>query len=43
MYRTILVPLENSATDLAILSHIRGLARLAGLLGPRSDSEPSGA
>lgn len=29
MYRTILVPLENSATDLAILAHIRGLARMA--------------
>lgn len=27
MYRTILIPLENSATDQAILEHIRGLAR----------------
>jgi len=30
MYRTILVPLENSRTDRTILMHIRGLARLAG-------------
>ncbi len=30
MYRTILVPLENSATDGAILAHVRRLARLAG-------------
>ncbi|HVZ95110.1 MAG TPA: universal stress protein [Phycisphaerales bacterium] len=30
MYRTILVPLENSAADEAILSHIRSLAKLLG-------------
>jgi nucleotide-binding universal stress UspA family protein len=30
MYRHILVPLENSPTDEAILKHIRGLARLTG-------------
>lgn len=30
MYRTILIPLENSATDEAILTHVRRLARLAG-------------
>ena len=30
MYRTILVPLENSPTDAAILTHIRSLAKLAG-------------
>ncbi len=28
MYKNILVPLENSATDTVILTHIRGLARL---------------
>ncbi|MBX7258587.1 MAG: universal stress protein [Candidatus Hydrogenedentes bacterium] len=28
MYRHILIPLENSPTDEAILQHIRGLARL---------------
>jgi nucleotide-binding universal stress UspA family protein len=28
MYRTILIPLENSPTDDAILQHIRSLARL---------------
>jgi nucleotide-binding universal stress UspA family protein len=30
MYRHILVPLDNSPTDEAILTHIRGLARLCG-------------
>lgn len=30
MYKTILIPLDNSAADATILSHIRGLARLAG-------------
>jgi nucleotide-binding universal stress UspA family protein len=30
MYRTILVPLENSPTDATILAHIQGLARLTG-------------
>lgn len=30
MYQHILVPLENSPTDDAILTHIRGLARLTG-------------
>ena len=30
MYRTILVPLENSPTDVKILEHIQGLARLTG-------------
>ncbi|HVP72216.1 MAG TPA: universal stress protein [Phycisphaerales bacterium] len=30
MYRTILIPLENSPTDEAILAHIRGLAKLCG-------------
>lgn len=30
MYRTILVPLEHTKTDEAILVHVRGLARLAG-------------
>lgn len=30
MYRTILIPLENSPTDEAILAHVRPLARLAG-------------
>jgi nucleotide-binding universal stress UspA family protein len=30
MYRTILVPLENSPADATILEHIRGLARLTG-------------
>lgn len=30
MYRKILVPLENSAADDAILEHIRSLARLTG-------------
>lgn len=30
MYKTILVPLENSRTDEAILAHVRPLARLAG-------------
>ncbi len=30
MYQHILIPLENSPTDTAILSHIRGLARLTG-------------
>ena len=29
MYRTIVIPLENSPTDEAILRHIRGLARVA--------------
>ncbi len=29
MYRTILVPLENSGADATILEHIRGLARMA--------------
>ena len=28
MYRHILIPLDNSPTDEAILTHIRGLARL---------------
>jgi len=28
MYRTILIPLEHSATDQAILAHIRGLAKM---------------
>jgi nucleotide-binding universal stress UspA family protein len=30
MYKTILIPLENSATDATILGHIRALARLTG-------------
>lgn len=30
MYRTILVPLENSAADEAILAHVQQLARLTG-------------
>lgn len=30
MYRTILIPLDNTRTDEAILAHIRPLARLAG-------------
>jgi nucleotide-binding universal stress UspA family protein len=30
MYRTILVPLENSPTDVTILGHIQSLARLTG-------------
>ncbi len=30
MYRTILIPLENSPTDDAILAHIRGLAKMCG-------------
>src|SRR5580700_283695 len=30
MYRHILIPLENSATDRAILDHVRPLARLVG-------------
>ena len=30
MYRTILIPLENSATDQTILTHIRPLARQLG-------------
>lgn len=30
MYKRILVPLENSAYDAAILAHVRGLARLTG-------------
>ena len=30
MYSKILVPLENSAYDAAILQHVRGLARLTG-------------
>ncbi len=30
MYRHILIPLDNSAADEAILRHIRGLARLSG-------------
>ena len=30
MYRTIVIPLENSPSDEAILRHIRPLARLAG-------------
>ena len=30
MYRRILVPLENSATDAAILEHVRKLARVCG-------------
>ena len=30
MYRTILIPLENSPTDAAILTHIRPLAKLCG-------------
>ncbi len=30
MYRHILIPLENSPADEAILQHIRGLARLTG-------------
>ena len=30
MYRTIMVPLENSPTDAAILAHVRPLARMAG-------------
>lgn len=30
MYKKILVPLENSAYDAAILDHVRGLARLCG-------------
>ena len=30
MYKHILVPLENSPSDEAILLHIRGLARLTG-------------
>lgn len=30
MYKRILVPLENSAYDAAILHHVRGLARLTG-------------
>jgi nucleotide-binding universal stress UspA family protein len=30
MYRTILIPLENSPTDETILAHIQPLARLAG-------------
>jgi nucleotide-binding universal stress UspA family protein len=30
MYKHILIPLDNSAADQAILSHIRGLARLTG-------------
>ena len=30
MYKHILIPLENSATDLAILEHVRPLVRLTG-------------
>lgn len=30
MYRTILIPLENTRTDEAILAHVRPLARLTG-------------
>lgn len=30
MYRTILIPLENTRTDEAILSHVRPLAKLTG-------------
>src|SRR5262245_56399757 len=30
MYRTILIPLENSPTDAAILTHIRPLAKMCG-------------
>lgn len=30
MYRRILVPLENTGTDVAIVEHVRGLARLTG-------------
>ena len=30
MYRRILVPLEHSATDACIVSHVRGLAKLCG-------------
>jgi len=30
MYRRILVPLEHTDTDLAILAHVRGLARVCG-------------
>lgn len=30
MYRSILIPLENSSTDEAILTHVRGLAKFCG-------------